>query len=349
MADTVTPLAPFSTGMLPVSDGHELFYELSGNPEGIPALYLHGGPGSGLGTGKYRADFDPDRYFIVSFDQRGCGRSTPHVTDPRHRLTDNTTPHLIADIEALRSHLGVSSFLVAGVSWGSTLALAYAQAHPDRVAALILVAVTTTSREEVDWITEGVGAIFPEMWDELAEFAQEHGGFEPEDRSPQRKRLVSAYADMLTGSDLQLRDRAAAVWCVWEDEHIRIGKAGVYERRTARQITAPDATDSECGPEVSADLIAFCTLVTHYWSHDGFGPEGGLLTRMDRLHGIPGTLIHGRRDVSGPAVTAWNLHRAWPGSRLIIVEEEGHGGPRMMEHWRRATDAYADTHSDSDA
>lgn len=175
--------------MLAVDDVHRIYWEESGRPDGIPALYLHGGPGSGLGPGGYRMKFDPDRFRTVGFDQRGCGRSTPLATGPGYDLTRNTTQHLIADIEALREHRGVDRWLVNGVSWGSTLALAYAQAHPGRVTGLVLTAVTAGSRFEIDWITETVGALYPEAWDRVATHAERAGSAPPTDCTGDRQRI----------------------------------------------------------------------------------------------------------------------------------------------------------------
>jgi proline iminopeptidase len=313
---------PRSSGLLAVDLGHEIYWEESGNPEGIPAVYLHGGPGGGLGSGGYRTTLDPDRFRIIGFDQRGCGRSTPHVTAPGYDLSHNTTPQLIADIEKLREHLQVERWLVNGVSWGSTLALAYAQAHAERVLGIVLMAVTTTSRFEVDWITETVGAIFPEAWDRLASHAEKAGvGYRRGEG-----RLIEAYAGLMTDSGPAVRDAASHAWADWEDHHIAIGTGGV--RRN------PIWDDDE-------KRHVFTILVTHYWAHDAFlSPP--ILDQMTRLHGIPATLIHGRRDVSGPALIAWRLHRAWPDSELIIDEGEGHGGESMVREWCAANSRHAD-------
>lgn len=309
------------SGMLAVGGGHEIYWEESGNPGGIPAVYLHGGPGGGLHGGNYRSHFDPERFRIVGFEQRGCGRSTPHVTTPGYDLSENTTPHLLADIEQLRGHLGVERWLVNGVSWGSTLALGYAQEHPDRVRGVVLMAVTTTDRSYVGWITETVGEIFPEAWDRLASHAEQAGiGYRRGEG-----RLVEAYARLLAHPDPGVRDAASWAWVEWEDQHISVGTGGV--RRN------PNWDDEEY-------RHGFATLVTHYWANDGFLTPP-VLDRMDRLHGIPATLIHGRRDVSGPAAVAWRVHRAWPGSELIIEEGEGHGGPAMVEAWCAANSRHA--------
>ncbi len=313
---------PHSTGLLRVDDVHEIYWEESGRAEGIPAVYLHGGPGSSLGRGAYRTKFDPDRFRVVSFDQRGCGRSTPRATAPNYDLNLNTTQHLIQDMEALRRYLGVDRWLVNGVSWGSTLALAYAQAHPDRVLGIVLMAVTTTARSEVDWITQTVGAIYPEAWDRLASNAEQAGiGYRRH-----ADRVIEAYARLMTDPEPAVRDRAAWAWHDWETHHVSIGAGGV----------PPDPRQGDGDAR-----RVFATLVTHYWANDGF-LSPGVLDRMELLHGIPATLIHGRLDVSGPAITPWLLHRAWPGSELIITEREGHGGPAMVETWCEANTRHAD-------
>lgn len=331
------PAPLLEDGMLDVGDGQRLHYEVSGAPDGVPALYLHGGPGGRLTSG-YRRKAPAERCRIIGFSQRGAGLSTPSAAEEGVDLAVHTTAHLIADIERLREALGVEAWIVQGVSWGSTLAIAYAQAHPDRVLGIVLMAVTSTSRREVDWITEDVGAIYPEAWDAFAAFAERHGEFDRHDRSPGRVRIVEAYRRLLTCGDRDLEERAAAAWMAWEDEHIRIGTGDV--RGPAR----PAESLSE---QERRFALGFARLVTHYWAHDGFGPEGGLLSRMDRIGHLPGVLIHGRRDVSGPLVTAWELHRAWPASRLVVVEDEGHGGPRMVAAWRAAMDDFARTLSAS--
>lgn len=311
-----------ASGLLPVGDGHEIYWEESGRSDGLPALYLHGGPGGTLGTGSYRAKFDPSRFRVIGLDQRGCGRSRPHVTAPGYDLSANTTASLIADIERVRVHLGVDKWLVNGVSWGSTLALAYAQAHNENVLGAVLMAVGTTDRFQVEWITETVGAIFPEAWDRLAAHAEGAGiGYRRG-----HGRLIEAYAQLMTQPDPAVRDAASRAWAEWEDTHVSIGTGG-YVRN-------PRWEDDEYRQ-------VFATLVTHYWANDGFVVPP-ILERMDRLAGIPATLIHGRRDVSGPAVVAWRLHRSWPGSELIIDEGEGHGGDAMVEAWCAANTRHAD-------
>jgi proline iminopeptidase len=311
---TFPPIEPFAAGHLSVGDGNEIYWEASGNLDGKPALYLHGGPGSGAGTG-YRRNFDPDQYLIVSFDQRGCGRSRPLVSDPAADLSTNTTRALISDIEALRNHFGAEQWLIMGLSWGTTLALAYAQAHPDRVSELVLGAVTTTSPDEVEWITESVGRIFPEEWDRFAAASGRKSG----------QRVIDAYYDLITSPDPAVREAAARNWCRWEDVHVSLDPSH-----------APHP-----GFDDPAYRLVFATLVIHYWKHAGFARDGGLLAGMDTIAHIPGVLAHGRIDVSGPLVTAWELHKRWPGSELIVIEHEGHGGDAMIDALRRAIARFA--------
>lgn len=282
-----------------------IYWEATGNSSGVPVLYLHGGPGGSLGKGGWRKRHDASRFWSVGLDQRGCGQSIPAAQDDLDHLADNTTQTLIADIESVRRHLGIEKWIVTGVSWGSTLALAYALAHPHRVLGIALVAVTTTSRDYVDWITNGVGRIFPEAW---AEFADAAGAWPGE-------RVVEAYARRLAGPDRDDALLAAAAWDKWESTHISLSSSW------------------QPGPifEEESQRMTFALLVTHYWSNDGFlTGRQEILPRIHALDGIPGHLIHGRRDVSGPAVTPWQLHQRWKGSRLVIIEDEGHGGPKSM-------------------
>jgi proline iminopeptidase len=295
------PIEPFATGMLPVGDGNKIYWEASGNPEGKPAIHLHGGPGSGIMTG-HRKRFDPERYMIVSLEQRGCGRSRPLAS--WDNLATNTTQALIADIEALREHLGVEGWLVTGMSWGTTLALAYAQAHPERVAEIVLGAVTTTTAEEVAWVTEAMGNVFPREWDAFAAASKAQPG----------QRMVAAYYALLTDPDPGVWERAAQEWVQWEDTHVSL--------------------DPNRGPMLADDDPAyqqvFATLVTHYWSHGAFLGETELLDGMATIAHIPGVLIHGRLDISSPMRVPWELHKAWPGSELVVIEDEGHGGEKMI-------------------
>ena len=309
--------------MLNVGAGNEIYWEEWGSADGVPAVYLHGGPGAGLGAGRYRDRFDLTQTRVVGFEQRGCGRSTHHVADPSVSLTDHTTTHLVGDLERLREHLGIEAWIVNGVSWGSTLALAYSQAHPDRVLGIVLFAVTTTSRREVDWITEGVGTVFPEAWGRFAAHAEDAGvGYRRG-----HGRLVEAYARLMESVDPVVREAASQEWALWEDTHISIGAGGF--RRDPRW-------------EDDRFRHAFSRLTVHYWAHDGFC-DPPILDQMERLRDIPGVLIHGRRDISSPLETAWELHRRWPGSTLMINEGDGHGGPSMAKRWRDANDQLAAT------
>ena len=310
------PIDPFDAGLLGVADGNEIYWEISGNPHGKPALYLHGGPGSSLRSGSYRRYFDPQRYRIVGIDQRGCGRSRPLAIDALSEVHHNTTQSLIEDVEAVRRHLGIKSWLVSGVSWGTTLALAYAQTHPGKVSELALVAVTTTSREEVDWITEGVGRIFPEAWERFAKASGRREG----------ERIVEGYARRLAQRDIQDRLQAARAWNDWESTHISLDPNWMPIDQRFDEVQG----------------LVFATLVTHYWSNDGFLQNGAeLLSHISAIAHIPAVIIHGRRDISAPLITAWRLHRLWPASRLCVVESEGHGGPRSMEQMRIALDSFA--------
>lgn len=307
---------PNRSGLLPVGAGQSVYWEEWGEPDGLPALYLHGGPGGGLGASNYRRKFDLARCRVIGFEQRGCGRSIPLAGSPEHDLRLNTTDRLIEDIEVLRVQLGIERWLLNGVSWGSTLAIAYAQSHPQRVSGIVLMAVTTTSAAEVEWTTETVGAIFPEEWDRFAAHAENAGiGYRRG-----RGRLVDAYARLLTDPDPVVRDAASHAWARWEDVHVSLPAGGVH----------PD-------PAWDADTfrVPFCTLTTHYWSNNGFC-DPPLLDGMDRIGHIPAILIHGRADVSGPVRTAWEVHSRWPASSLRVIEDEGHGGNVMVDEWTNA-------------
>jgi len=287
--------------MLDVGEGNLVYWEVCGNPEGKPALVVHGGPGSGCWTG-WRRYFDRDRYRIVLFDQRGCGRSTPHASDPAVDMRHNTTWHLIADMEQLREHLGIDRWLLYGGSWGSTLILAYAQQHPQRVSEIVIAAVTMTRRSEIDWLYRGVGRFFPEQWERFLEGAP---------GTPSDGDVVAAYARLMEHPDAAVRERATADWCAWED--------AVLSRETG-------GASNPYGDRPPAARLAFVRICTHYFSHGAWLEEGVLLREAGRLSGIPGVLIHGRLDLGGPLRTAWELHRAWPGTELITVENAGHLG-----------------------
>ncbi|HET7034809.1 MAG TPA: prolyl aminopeptidase [Thermomicrobiaceae bacterium] len=301
MPEQFPPIEPYASGMLDVGEGHQVYWECSGNPNGKPALYLHGGPGSGASPGQRRW-FDPEAYKIVLFDQRGAGRSRPLASEPHADLSANTTQHLIADIEALRRLHDVGRWTaILGLSWGTTLAQAYAQAHPQHVRALVLGAVTTTSRREVEWITEGVGRVFPREWERFA------AAVPPRLR---QQRLVDAYNELLLDPDPAVHERAAIEWCAWEDTHVSL---------TPGYQPNPRYDDPEF-------RLRFARLVTHYWRHAAFLDEEQLLRDAARLNGIPGVLVHGRYDVSSPLETAWRLAQTWETSELHVLDDAGHGG-----------------------
>jgi proline iminopeptidase len=309
------PIEPYESGMLDVGDGHSLYWEVCGNPDGKPAVVVHGGPGAGCSPGMRRM-FDPQRYRIVLFDQRNAGRSTPPASDPVVDLSANTTPHLLADMERLRVHLGVDRWLARGGSWGVTLALAYAEAHPERVSELVLAAVTSGDRRETDWITRDMGRVFPREWERFR------------DAVPVADRdgdLSAAYSRLLHAADPVVRAKAAQAWCDWEDTHVSL---------------APDAEPSLSIADPAFQL-AFARIVTHYWSNGCFLTAQQLVRHAGRLRGIPGVLVHGRYDVSGPLDTAWALHKAWPDSELVVVGDAGHGGSALSEAVVAATDRFA--------
>jgi proline iminopeptidase len=317
MAELYPPIEPYSKGMLDVGDENLVYWEACGDPEGKPALVVHGGPGSGC-TPQQRQYFDPARYRMVLFDQRGCGRSTPHASDPGADLRHNTTEHLLRDMELLRQHLGIERWLLSGGSWGSTLLLAYAERHPERVSEIVISGVTTTRRSETDWLYRGVGRFFPEEWERF------RAGVPVADRDGD---LVAAYARLMEDPDPRVRARAARDWCAWEDAVISLepnGKPNAYSDRP------PDG------------LLAFVRIAAHYFAHGAWLEEGALLRDAARLAGIPGVLIHGRLDLGSPLDTAWALARAWPDAELVVVGDSGHtGSGTMTRRKREALDAFA--------
>jgi proline iminopeptidase len=317
MPSVYPPVEPYETGMLDVGDGQRLYWEQCGLPNGKPALVLHGGPGSG-GTADTRRLFDPARYRVVLFDQRGCGRSTPHASEPVTDLAANTTAHLLADIERLRSHLGIGRWLVFGSSWGSTLALAYAETHPAQVGELVLSHVTTSRPADIHWLYHGVGRHFPEAW------ARFRAGARTDD--PQAD-LVEAYANLLADPDPAVCARAAQDWCDWE--------------------AAVVSTDPEHTPHPRYRdprfRMAFARIVTHYFRNRAFLEDGQLLRDAHRLAGIRGALIHGRRDLGTPLSTVEQLAQVWPDADLAVIEEAGHEvrTPGMIEAIVAAIDRFA--------
>lgn len=281
-------------GMLPVSALHSVYFEESGNPDGIPVVFVHGGPGAGTEP-THRRFFDPKRYRIVLFDQRGSGRSTPHA-----ELRENTTWDLVADMERIRVHLGIEKWAVFGGSWGSTLALAYAETHPERVLGLVLRGIFLLRDKEIDWFYQG-GAhmLFPDAWEDyLAPIPGEERGD-----------LVAAYYKRLTSEDPEVRLAAARAWSIWE---ARTSKLLVSEDLVRKYDDAPFA-------------LAFARIECHYFVHRGFFQrDDQLLAGASKLRDIPGWIVQGRYDVVCPMTSAWELHRAWPEAKLTIVPDAGH-------------------------
>lgn len=306
-------IEPYNSGMLPVSSLHTLYYEECGNPNGKPVVFLHGGPGAGC-SAKARSFFDPSRYRIVLFDQRGCGRSKPHA-----ELTDNTTWHLVADIEQLREHLGIDRWQVFGGSWGSTLALSYAQSHPDRVTELVLRGIFMLRRWELEWFYQkGCDALYPDAWEAyLAAIpAAEHGD------------LMSAYHRRLTSNDAAVRLAAARAWSVWEGS-----TSFLLQDRGHISGSAEDEF-----------ALAFARIECHYFVNGGFFEhDDQLLRNVDRIRHIPTVIVQGRYDVVCPARSAWDLHRVWPEADLRIIADAGHSAlePGITHELVEATDRYA--------
>ncbi|MGW3448315.1 prolyl aminopeptidase [Streptomyces sp. NPDC001076] len=312
MPDAFPPIEPYAHGLLDVGDGQRVYWETSGNPEGKAALSVHGGPGSG-GRRHSRRLFDPGVYRIVLFDQRGSGESQPHASDPSVSLAHNTTDHLIADMERLREHLGVERWLLHGGSWGSTLILAYAERHPERVSEIVIAGVTMTRPEETDWLYRGVGRLLPGPWEAFRDHLP------PADREGS---LVAAYNRLLNSPDAAVRVSAARAWVTWEDAviaHEALGSPGAYSDR-------PDDA-----------LMAFVRICAHYFAHDAWLEDGQLLRDAHRLAGIPGVLIHGRLDIGSPLTTAWELAKVWPDAELKVIDDAGHtGSPALHEAVRTA-------------
>lgn len=296
---------PFESGVLETGDGHSVFWERVGNPSGKPAVVLHGGPGSGAPPW-WRTFFDPDRYCVTLFDQRGCGRSRPLASDPDIDLSTITTQHLIDDIEALRQLHGVDRWLVFGGSWGSTLGLAYAVEHPSRVSELVLWGVTTTTQHEVDWLTWSMGEVYPEAFSELLELVPdlERGGNVP-----------AAYNRLLMSADADVRDRAARGWCAWEDRLATLHGAPTPSPRYA------DATFR----------LGFARLVTHFFGRHAFLPPDAISGRLDRIADVPAVFVRGRLDIASPLGVAWRLAEQLPHATLHVVEDESHGGADVTE------------------
>lgn len=300
---------PFDSGLLEVGHGNQVYYEQVGNPEGVPVLYVHGGPGAGCSINA-RGAFDPARYRTILFDQRNCGRSLPHASDPAVDLSSNTTENLIADMEQLREHVGVEKWLLYGGSWGATLILAYAERHPERVTHVLIPAVTTTDREGVAWLYEGVGRIFPEAQERFREYIP------ADERGEDVFDLLAAYGRLMEHPDPEVRARTAEEWMTWEDAVISQEANGMPGAYSARMDDA---------------RLAFVRICAHYFSNAGFLEDGELMRNVGRLAGIPAVFVHGRMDLGGPVKTAWDLAKAWPGTELVVIEDSGHTGSKAFE------------------
>jgi proline iminopeptidase len=305
-------IEPFETGFLDTGDGHRVYWERVGTKGAKPAVFLHGGPGGGC-SASHRRLFDPALYDVILFDQRGCGRSTPFAS-----LDNNTTWHLVADIERLREMVGVEQWQVFGGSWGSTLALAYAETHPERVSELVLRGIYLLTKAEMDWYYQfGVSEMFPEKYDAFIALIPE----------AERGDLVTAYRKRLTGNDREEQLRCAKAWSVWEGETITL-------------LPEPSTSDQFHEAEFA---LAFARIENHYFVHAGWFEDGQLLRDAYKLKDIPGTIVHGRYDMPCPMRQAWELHKAWPKADFHPIEGAGHAysEPGILDRLIRATDKYA--------
>ena len=305
-------IEPYETGTLDVGDGHVVYFERVGTRGAKPAVFLHGGPGGGISP-DHRRLFDPARYDVLLFDQRGCGQSTPHAS-----LEANTTWHLVDDIEKLRQLIGVEQWLVFGGSWGSSLALAYAQTHPARVSELVLRGVYTVTQAELDWYYQfGVSEMFPDKW----------ARFQAPVPPAERGNMMAAYRKLLTGPDPQKQLEAARAWSVWEAETITL-------------LPNPDIAAKH---DEGHFALAFARIENHYFPHRGWLEDGQLLRDAHKLAGIPGVIVHGRYDMPCPARYAWALQQAWPDADFHLIEGAGHAWtePGIMDQLLAATDRFA--------
>lgn len=307
------PIEPTRTGFLEVGSGHNIYWEESGNPKGLPVIFLHGGPGGGTDPG-HRCFFDPKVYRIILMDQRGCGKSTPHSS-----LIDNTTWHLVADIEKIRHHLKIDKWVVFGGSWGSTLSLAYAETHPERVEALILRGIFLGRKKELHWFYQfGAHHIFPDEWEKYID------PIPPNERGD----LISAYYRRLTSNDPAVRKRTASTWTAWEGVALKL----IYDPNLFIQFTE----DSH------ADAIA--RIECHYFlNHCFFKTDNWLIEQVGAIRKIPGIIIQGRYDMICPMEAAWDLHKAWPEAELEIIKDAGHAAsePGITDALIRASEAIA--------
>lgn len=311
--DLFAPLDPFQSGRLKVCERHEIYFEVSGNPRGKPAVVCHGGPGGGS-TPSMRRYFDPSLYRIVVFDQRGCGKSIPHA-----ELRENTTWHVVEDMEKLRRHLGIDKWQVFGGSWGSTLALAYAETHPERVTELVLRGIFTLRRAELLWFyQEGADWIWPDAWEDFLQ------PIAPAERGD----LMAAYYRLLTGDDDAVRLKAAKAWSAWEG-----GTVSLYP--------SADRIASFTGDEFA---VAFARIECHYFVNGGFFErDDQLIADVGAIRRIPAVIVQGRYDVVTPIRTAWDLHQAWPEADFVVVGDAGHAAsePGIVDALVRATNTFA--------
>lgn len=306
------PTEPWQTCTVEVDNGHSLYVEECGNPHGIPAVFVHGGPGAGCET-YHRRFFDPARYRIVLFDQRGCGRSTPHAG-----LQGNTTQALVADMETIRQRLGIERWLVFGGSWGSTLGLVYAETHPERVLALVLRGIFLCRPRDIRWFyQDGASFILPDYWQDY---------LKPIPRA-ERDDMVSAYYRRLTGDDEIAMHSAARAWSLWEG-------------RSSTLLPKASVVDHFASP---ATALSLARIECHYFVNDSFLEDNQILARADRLRHIPGIIVHGRYDVVCPLEQAWALHQAWPEARLQVVADAGHSATEAgtVDALVRATNEFA--------
>ncbi|BDZ63986.1 prolyl aminopeptidase [Agromyces mangrovi Wang et al. 2018] len=317
MREMYPEIEPLETGMLDVGDGQHIYWEVSGNRDGKPVVFLHGGPGGGTSPA-HRRLFDPERYRIVLFDQRGCGLSIPHASEPEADLSVNTTWHLVADIEKLREHLGIDRWQVLGGSWGSALALAYCETHPDRVTEIVLRGVFTLRRSELEWFYEGgASAIFPDLWEDFVEQVPER----------ERHRMIAAYGRLLDDPNPSVHQPAAIAWSRWESSTITL----LPQQETIAKFTEPEYA------------TAFARIENHYFRHGGWWEEGQLIRDAERLRSIPAVIVQGRYDICTPVMTAWDLHLAWPEADLRIIPDAGHAfdEPGILDAMIEATDRFA--------
>ncbi|WP_019182315.1 prolyl aminopeptidase [Microbacterium yannicii] len=311
------PIEPYETGELIAGEGNRLYFEQSGNPDGKPVVFLHGGPGAGTSPW-HRRFFNPEVYRIVLLDQRGCGRSTPHAGEPDADLRHNTTWHLVADVELLRKNLGIDKWQVFGGSWGSALALAYAQAHPAAVSELVLRGIFTLRRHELEWFYEGgASAMLPDLWEEFL--------------APipvlERARLIEAYHRRLSDPDPEVHTPVAIAWSRWEASSLTL-------------LRDPELIEAMTEPRAA---VAFARIENHYFLNGGWFDEGQLIAGVDAIRHIPAVIVQGRYDTCTPPMTAWDLHRAWPEAEFTMVPDASHAAsePGIAAALRAATDRFA--------